>query len=230
MEITKEMHEFIDKNLGTMSNKKIMDELGVPMTAYYKYIGKHFGDRVGTFDKRTPKEVELKAIELQPHYRNKDICKMLGIGNGTLDRIFKRYGVDNSLANKADDYNGMTIKEIHLNMQSKRTPDSYKRAAETINKIREKERLRMKYGLKRKTKLNVVQDPVIARKRCAYKYILRQRGYIVDGLNAYYTEETKRMKSEYKRMHGFRFLPFGEAERSVVAINDWTDKQGGFAI
>lgn len=230
MEITKEMHDFIDKNLGIMSNKKIMAELGVPMTSYYKYIGKHFGDRVGKFDRRTPKDVELKAIELQPHYRNKDICKMLGIGNGTLDRIFKRYGVDNSLANKADDYNGMTIKEIYLNMQSKRTQESYKRAVETTNKIREKERLRMKYGLKRKTKLKVVQDPVITRKRCAYKYILRQRGYIVDGLNAYYTEDTKRMKSEEKRRHGFRFLPLGEAENSVVAINDWSDKQGGFAI
>lgn len=91
--------------------------------------------------------------------------------------------------------------------------------------------MRVKYGLKPITKLQLADDPLRAKKR-SYRAFLRQRGYhvAVGSLDAYYDEYTVRVKTENKRRYGFRFYPLGEQKKSVVVTADWRDKQGGFAV
>lgn len=131
------------------------------------------------------------------------------------------------MSSKSDDYSGE--KQGWKKAQQTRTAESYKRASKKISELRRTDTIRKKYGLKPKTKLRTNDNPM-KRKIWQYGYILRKRGYIVNGITAYYTEQTNRMKTEEKRKHGFRFYPYGVKRNDVVTLVDWSDKQGGFNI
>lgn len=230
--LTAEQYDYIRSALeDDIPHTEIFKTAKISHTTFYRLLNSVFIQFKKNKDQRTPKEVELKVIELVPHYRNKDIQEMLGLGQATICRIIKRYGLTNKKNDKADDYNGLVGSEQYKKMRQGVTKESYRKMAETIRKLRERDALRVKYGLKPITKLQLADDPLRAKKR-SYRAFLRQRGYhvAVGSLDAYYDEYTVRVKTENKRRYGFRFYPFGDQKKSVVVTADWRDKQGGFAV
>lgn len=230
--LTAEQYDYIRSALeDDIPHTEIFKTAKISHTTFYRLLNSDFIQFKKNKDQRTPKEVELKVIELVPHYRNKDIQEMLGLGQATICRILKRYGLTNNKNDKSDDYNGLVGSEQYKKMRQGVTKESYRKMAETIRKLRERDSLRVKYGLKPITKLQLADDPLRAKKR-SYRAFLRQRGYhvAVGSLDAYYDEKTVRVKTENKRRYGFRFYQIGEQKKSVVVTADWRDKQGGFAV
>lgn len=92
--LTAEQYDYIRSALeDDIPHTEIFKTAKISHTTFYRLLNSDFIQFKKNKDQRTPKEVELKVIELVPHYRNKDIQEMLGLGQATICRIIKRYGL-----------------------------------------------------------------------------------------------------------------------------------------
>lgn len=116
-------------------------------------------------------------------------------------------------------------KNARNNYNRMQTEEAKKKKSEGIRAMIRRERLRLKYGLKQRTKrIFSALTPRTSLKAARERYNIRQKGYLIsnDSRTAYYTEERqrkKRFERNYKKK-GYTFKHISKKNEIIKAINN----------
>ena len=158
----------------------------------------------------TPAQLE-QIKQLYPDHSNEEIAGIMGLSKWTIKSRAEKHGWHKSKA-----YMSALNREVAINKYNSaeriNTPEAYAKRAVTRAKLYETEKMRIRWGLKQKTKRHFRIEP---KARLLQRNRLERLGYIVDKENliAYYTPETKRATRIEK-------VPRG---KQVGSIHGWYD-------
>lgn len=196
--------------------------------------------------------------EMYPHKSNEVLAQMLDKSVGYVSRLGNYFG----LAKTAECVNMLHKRRVtdrqkerirtelvkrykegrldHLKKwqfqkgsKSNVSPEIHRRNGQKRKETIEKEKVRMKYGLPRKTRLKIGRDKSMAYRSCLrtrYGYEQIDRKTLVTDHDANF----KFRKAFAYRKYGLRLYlrseweAMSDTDRKTVARTDWKDKQGGF--
>ena len=188
--------------------------------------------------KLTPKQ-EAWLVRHYKHTKNAEIAERLGVSPRTVNRLANLYGLKKSaqFIRKTQTDAAAAAKLSHLRhgtyppkgyiiprsaefqfragetpaarMGEKRWKEAHARAVESRKKTWRHEHARWIFGVERKTKLRVAQQP---KQRILDRHYLKKRGYIIDDPNciAYWTADTQRatrLEARPRRYYIFKQHP-----------------------
>ena len=155
---------------------------------------------------RVSEETVQYVIQHYADTQNKDLCSLLGISKSTIDRICGKY----HLKKTREHYRQMAIKAGKASSKARGgkalniTPESLKKRGESYKDTVRREYIRVKYGMKQRTKIRLRKEP---RASADQRIFLQKRGYIIDNIRkiAYWTDDTNRSWRMERRGPNGRF-------------------------
>lgn len=154
-------------------------------------------------------------VKLYPTCTMDELIVLLGISSAKTIRL-KAQSL--GLKKDADTLKSIRQRTGKRNMGYMHTDEAKKNKMSSIKKMIRLERIKIKYGLKQKTKR--VFSPLTPREQrtsAKERYYLRKYGYIIDNDNkklVYYTDDVKRDKKREKHYEekGYTFQPFDDKQ------------------
>lgn len=222
-----------------ISIEAIHDRFAYPRGWKKDYKAVCLGNRGG----RSLTEREVKWICNHYHNtKNRDILDKFGIGESTLHRVARQFGLKktkNFIKKTQAEANAKAVETVRIydlmpkgmeqcpwlvgkghfakgvsnlkRLGRKKERERLKKAHEKRNRSIASERRRIKYGMERKLRMNLSEDPEYARKQAITRHSMKTRGYEIErgSLLAYYTENTRRLGALEKRAEnrGFSVRP-----------------------
>lgn len=190
--ITPQQVEWLKENFANEENFIIADTLGISETTMHRYARLFGLKKSKAYMRRCQKEATDAA-----HYfnrisgRNKALAERMRNGGMSPKFLACRITKENSLWVRCPE-----------KMQASR-----KKHGQTLHQVWEEEKRRVKAGLPQKTRLKVAEgkDRVFNRLKAVRKYYLKSRGYRIDGLTAWWNENTLRAPQLEKKDTIFKY-------------------------
>lgn len=238
-DLTEEEMQELARLYPTTFNRDLQSMFGISREAISKVLAPRYGwkkDRKGAnWNRWNTRKRELTEEELKwfcdhyKHTRNSEIIDRLGIGDSTLHRLARRYGLKKTpqfmrkmqmevsleAAKTIIDYNlmpkgqrpaGLCYSRTGISNEEyfgkKRWKEIKAKAEETRRETVRKERMRIKWGLPQKTKIKFNEA---ARVQAMHRYTFKKRGYIVFRGNShvYFDENTRRSRTMEKNARNY---------------------------
>lgn len=190
--LTEREVKWICNHYHNSKNRDILDKFGIGESTLHR-VARQFGlKKTRNFIKKTQAEAKAKAVETVRIYdlmpKGMEQCPWL-VGKGHFSK-----GVSN-------------LKRLGRKKERERLV----KAHEKRNRSIASERRRIKYGMERKLKMRLSEDPALGRKQSQVRYYMKRIGYEIEkgSLEIYYNESTVRHKDYEKKAEnrGFYVRP-----------------------
>lgn len=213
--ISQDKIDYIVAHMDERPRCNISRALGVHPMTVRKIIIEHGGKLIPNNRPRSL-ELERKVIAAYADHFDEEITQLTGASRWQIGRIKKKYELKKSKLYR-DRLTDILCSNCH-------TPESKKKAADTLKKRYRYDQMLINSGMKPQMKYKRSKWAT-ERARCAANYLCRSHNYFMPEGEAYvlcYDEETNRTKNEsmLSEKWGFKFVPADEEEEEITETNN----------